>query len=112
MSECDCIRCGCGFLSERLRGYCDDCVEAHNGIREKVAEKQNPYPGVHVDGKFAKSLECPESVFDEETMTAHCGLCGSEEIEQGYGLAGGYGCGSYRFCNECYAIMDFNEDTE
>ena len=114
MATMTCIRCDEEFdvPFDRPRCYCDACVEAHYQRREQIAEKQNPAPGVHCDGTFAKTIECPQSFYDEDNHTVHCGLCGSDETEQGYGLAGGYGCGSYRFCSECYAIMDFVEDSE
>lgn len=52
------------------------------------------------------------SVFDEETGRNVCGLCGSAELEMGYGLAGGGGCGVYNFCHGCNRVLDKSEDGE
>lgn len=50
------------------------------------------------------------TVWDEEQGRNVCGLCGSKDIEPGYGLAGGGGCGMYNFCKSCFRVLDKTED--
>jgi hypothetical protein len=78
--------------------------------REHVRRIQNPQPGVIACGKFTQGVS-PSSVFDPVQAKNVCGLCGSDQIEMGYGLGGGYGMGSYNFCHECGNFLDFCEDT-
>jgi hypothetical protein len=105
-----CIGCEEEFEAAAFRGYCDECIAGFKTQREHVHQKQNPAPGVHACGKFTQG-ESPKSVWDPTSERNVCGICGGEEIESGYGLGGGYGCGSYNFCHECYAVLDFSEDT-
>ena len=107
----DCIRCGQPFEAYPPRGYCDACKAVFLERRELIHEKQNPAPGVHACGKFTKQ-EGPRSYYDHDRQVNACGLCGSPELEGGYGFAGGGGCGVYNACMECFAILDFSEDTE
>ncbi len=112
MIEMYCVRCNEVFADDRTRGYCDACVDAYRGRREQVDAKREPEPGVLVDGVFCKSLECPVTVYAEERDNEQvCGLCGSNEIDAGYGIGTGYGCGSYMYCHDCQSFLDFNEDT-
>lgn len=106
--ELICIRCGKSFDASRVRGYCDDCVCYFGSVRDQVHKAENPQPGVHACGAFTKIV--PESVTDPVTQRQVCGLCGGE-TEYGYGFASGAGLGTYTFCVECYATMDFSEDT-
>ena len=106
-----CFRCECDFESFPRRAYCDACVAHFREISELVNEKQRPAPGVHACGKFLREAT-PQSFWDDDRNRQCCGLCGSQEVEPGYGLASGRGCGSYTFCTECYAFMDFSEDVE
>ena len=85
--------------------YCEECIDYFRGGREIAHERAYPAPGVHVTGKL-NPRECPKSSYSGEC----CGLCGFDELEPGYGFAGGYGLGSYNYCPECHAIMDFSED--
>lgn len=105
-----CQSCESEFEESSVRGLCPDCVAKHQEDREHVHERTNPAPGVHAVGKFAKR-ECPRSVTDPVTDKGVCPLCGSDELEAGYGFAGGYGLGSYNCCMACYTIMDFHEDS-
>lgn len=50
------------------------------------------------------------SVWDEERQRNVCGLCGSDELEAGYGLGGGGGVGGYNWCRGCQRILDKTED--
>lgn len=50
------------------------------------------------------------TLWDQESGMIHCGLCGSIEIEPGYGLAGGGGVGAYNFCHGCNRVLDKSED--
>lgn len=52
------------------------------------------------------------SVWHEEVNLNVCGLCGSSDLETGYGLAGGGGCGTYNFCHGCNRVLDKSEDKE
>lgn len=108
----ECINCECDFDAERRRGYCDACLAALNERREYIASCQRPAPGVFVDGKFVGKRLRPSSITDPVSGRQLCGLCGSEDVQHGYGLGTGYGCGVYLFCEECYAFMDFSEDAE
>ncbi len=103
-----CVRCGKDFEAGRFRGYCDDCVCFFGSVRDQVHKAQNPRPGVHACGAFTKVV--PESVGDPVTAQQVCGLCGGK-TECGHGFASGAGLGVYTFCTECYATMDFREDT-
>lgn len=76
-----CIRCGNIFRSHRFIGYCLKCQSAFG-----------------------------HTVYDKSQNKNVCGLCGSSEIESGYGIGSGYGMGSYNFCNECDTFLDFSED--
>lgn len=107
-----CIECGQEFEAARLRGYCDACLESYRETRKRVHMLQRPAPGVYVDGRFADPLKCPTTITDPVTDRQICGICGSAELEQGYGLGTGYGMGSYIFCEECYAFLDFREDND
>lgn len=106
-----CIRCNATFDADRYRGYCDDCIAHFQEVRKGVHRKQRPAPGVWADGKFTAE-PCPVSVFDPVSECNVCGLCGSDRIESGYGLGGGYGMGSYNFCFDCNNFLDFCEDME
>jgi len=105
----NCIRCDAEFVSFPQRGYCDVCVAVFTERREMIHEKQNPAPGVHACGKFTNQTG-PQSWHDPDRGVNVCGLCGSPELEMGYGFAGGMGLGGYTFCSECYAVLDFSED--
>lgn len=104
-----CVRCDSPFDAARPRGYCGECVSYFRDVAAGVRARQHPLPGVHCDGKFTDE-DCPSSVTDPVTGSPVCGLCGSELLEHGYGLGSGRGIGSYLFCGECYAFLDFSED--
>jgi|HubBroStandDraft_4_1064222.scaffolds.fasta_scaffold00070_51 hypothetical protein len=106
-----CVRCNNHFGSDLFRGYCDNCVGLFKKERKKVHRAQRPSPGVFADGKFT-TCACPASVYDPIRETNVCGLCGSEELDTGYGIGTGYGCGSYNFCTDCDNFLDFSEDAE
>lgn len=95
----------------RLRGYCDECIELWQKQRDAIHKRQRPAPGVYADGKFAKG-ESPQTLYDPVSGRNVCGMCGSDDIVQGYGLGSGHGMGAYTFCQECYAFLDFVEDRE
>lgn len=50
------------------------------------------------------------SVWDEDRQANVCGLCGSDDLASGYGLAGGGGIGSYNFCRGCQRVLDKSGD--
>ena len=50
------------------------------------------------------------SVWDEATGRNVCGLCGSADLQPGYGLGGGGGIGAYNWCQNCERILDKTED--
>ena len=108
-----CIRCQQEFDCNIHRGYCDDCVSAFRLTKEGVCEKQRPAPNVFADGKFAdENATCPVSVNDPVSGNRVCGLCGSADLEPGYGLGSGFGIGCYMFCCGCDSFLDFCEDKE
>lgn len=104
----ECVNCEQTFEATRFRGYCDTCIEGFGKQREHIHKRQRPGPGIIADGKFA--IVSPQSVYDPVAQANVCGLCGSPEIEMGYGLGSGYGMGSYNFCGECNNFLDFSED--
>lgn len=104
-----CERCSSEFDADRFRGYCPGCVQLFSDEREAVHARQRPSPNVFADGKFTDKA-CPQTVFDPVAEHQVCGLCGSEDIEHGYGIGSGYGCGVYMFCNDCNNFLDFSED--
>lgn len=105
-----CRRCERSFDAATARGYCDECVSKFREERTAIHRRQRPAPGVFADGKFAPDWQCPQSFSDGDRQV--CGLCGSDELEQGYGLGSGYGMGSYTFCLGCNTFLDFHEDSE
>ena len=106
-----CLRCKHGFEVEvdAVRGYCDSCIEWFGKQREKIHQRQHPSPDMIADGKFA--TDSPMTFIGENDKT-RCGLCGSDDIEPGYGIGSGYGMGSYNFCLGCNSFLDFREDAE
>lgn len=54
----------------------------------------------------------PITVWDEKAEMTACNLCGSHDIESGYGMAGGGGPGLYNFCNGCNRVLDKSPDPE
>lgn len=108
-----CIRCNATFEPAVRRGYCDECVGWYQLGRTLVHMKQRPEPGVIADGKFLDGQrDCPCSVHDPVSDQLVCGLCGSDELEPGYGIGSGYGCGTYTFCFGCNSFLDFHEDAD
>ncbi len=105
-----CIRCNSEFDAANPRGYCDACVAHFAEVRSGIHRRQRPAPGVICDGKFSE--DCPQTVTDPITQKLLCGLCGSDEVEMGYGLGSGYGMGSYQFQQNCNSFLDFHEETE
>lgn len=110
MMNLKCIECEAEFEGARFRGYCDDCIQAFAQKREKVHRCQHPAKGICADGKFVEGSA--QTCLDPVSKKEVCGICGSSEIEPGYGLGSGYGIGSYVFCEECYAFLNFCEDAE
>lgn len=113
-NQMNCFRCEAEFSSFPPRGYCDECVKKFRDERNPIHRRQRPAPGVFADGKFAESFKCPQTISDEtgDTCICRCGLCGSDDIESGYGLGSGYGMGSYNWCHGCNSFLDFSEDCE
>lgn len=105
-----CERCSKPFDAVAFRGYCDNCQAFFRSVRDQVHRAQRPAPGVLADGKFRPEDECPHTVYDPVRQANVCGLCGSDQIEMGYGLGTGHGMGSYNYCMECYSFLDFSED--
>lgn len=108
--ELTCIRCNEQFDNGEFRGYCDSCLGFFSDQREYVHQRQNPAPGVHACGTFIK--EGPKTCEHPVSGNQVCGVCGGDDLDHGYGFAGGQGLGMYQFCNECYAFLDFVEDRE
>jgi ribosomal protein S27AE len=105
-----CERCQKPFDNATWRGYCDDCLVFFQSVRDRVNKAQHPEPNVCADGKFAPESDCPHSFYNPVADRQACGLCGSTEIEQGYGLGSGHGMGVYMWCNDCEHFLDFSED--
>jgi hypothetical protein len=90
--------------------YCEECLTFFAEQHEGIHRKQRPAEAIYADGQFAKPEDSPVSFITDIGETA-CGLCGDKAIESGYGLGSGFGIGSYNFCNNCGAFLDFCEDT-
>ena len=105
-----CVRCESPFEHPTIRAYCDDCVAEWREQAWKTHKSQNPSPALHLTIKIAGQT-LPLSIEDPVSGKRVCGLCGSDQLDLGYGFAGGCGLGSYRFCMECEAFLDFHEDT-
>ena len=84
--------------------WCPGCIHEFREFRKSINRRQNPAPGMHCVGKFTTD-ESPQ------TVDGQCPLCGSYEIEAGYGLGSGYGCGVYNYCCGCDTFLDFSEDS-
>jgi hypothetical protein len=106
-----CQRCNAAFDGPTYVGYCPECVGWFKGGWKVAHAAANPAPGVHRVGKFQKADRCPHTVTNPFTEEQVCGLCGGDELDSGYGFAGGFGLGGYTFCGGCYAILDFSEDS-
>lgn len=107
-----CTRCTAPFDFEKLRGYCDSCIQHFNDQSQKICNIQHPGPGLCLDGVFVDSKECPTTIMNESHTGLLCGLCGSDQVESGYGIGSGYGMGCYNFCFECNTFLDFIEDPD
>lgn len=97
---------------QRFAAIAISCIIKIGEQRKIVHAKQHPYSHVYADGKFADVAECPRTVQDPVSGQQVCGLCGSSELDQGYGLGTGYGIGVYQYCLECDHFLDFVEDKE
>lgn len=106
-----CERCGSEFEHPKFVGYCLACADFFRESREVARKAARPAPGVHLSGKFLDTDRCPRTVQNVFTEEPVCGLCGCDELENGYGFAGGFGLGLYTACCGCKAILDFSEDT-
>lgn len=70
-----------------------------------------------VSERICKAIDQPinqeaVTVWSEELGRNICGPCGSTELQPGYGLAGGGGCGMYNFCMGCHRVLDKTEDKD
>lgn len=103
-----CERCKQPFEGDTFVGYCPGCVDFHRNAKRELAAIQNPRKGMHLDGEFIKpdAEPGPKSVMDPVTRDMVCGLCGSKEIEPGFGLGTGYGMAVYNFCEGCNTFID------
>lgn len=106
-----CVRCEDAFENEIFLGYCPECIEHFRTVSASVNRCQNPTPDMHLDGKFTDDPG-PQTVLDSFSGRAVCGLCGSDEVQSGYGLGSGRGIGSYSFCMNCNTFLDFCPDME
>lgn len=68
----------------------------------------NDVPGIACGGGPVD--EKAVSVWDAERGRNVCGLCGSDDLQPGYGLGGGGGIGAYNWCESCQRILDKSED--
>lgn len=111
-----CEKCKKDFEGDTFVGYCPTCVSAYRDLQNQIGRVKNIRLGdgrsIHLDGQFADPKECAKSVMNPITGTMVCGLCGSDELESGYGFAGGFGLGVYNYCGGCRSIIDFVEDSD
>ena len=103
-----CDRCGKEYRRARPNLYCVKCILAFRRASRAVARRQNPAPGLHIDGKFREADTFPHTF--ESGGKQRCGVCGSGDVSMGYGFAGGGGLGGYIFCDNCCTVLDFMED--
>jgi NMD protein affecting ribosome stability and mRNA decay len=112
----DCQKCGEEFENANTIGYCDDCRASYDAKQRARSERQETATqaagAFHIAGKWGDAKESPRSAWDEISQRQVCGMCGSSELEPGYGYAGGFGLGSYQFCLDCCVVQDFSEDLE
>lgn len=111
-----CQKCDSEFENANVVGYCESCREDYARMRQERHDKQavatEAIGAIHIAGRWGDPKESPQSAFDEISQRQVCGMCGSDELECGYGFAGGFGLGSYMCCCECWTIQDFHEDME
>lgn len=110
----ECQNCGESFENAITIGYCPECIADYQAKRQARRDKQQAVTAslgaFHVAGKWGDPKETPRSVFCEISQRNVCGLCGSDQLEGGYGYAGGFGLGGYNFCLDCNEVQDFSED--
>jgi hypothetical protein len=107
-----CVRCQGEFEESTFRGYCPGCVEHFRGQADRSRRARHPVPGVHLNIRMLEAGDCPLAAVNPATGQSVCGLCGSDELEPGYGFAGGFGLGVYTCCSDCHAVLDFSPDEE
>jgi len=78
---------------------------ARIGAGRGATIKNKNVPPTFIDGKFKDPKKCPKS------KRGKCPNCRAS-LETGYGYAGGYGLGSYKYCKGCRKVYDFVEDKE
>lgn len=108
--ELTCKRCHSTFDSGVTLAYCEECRRFFHEQQIMRINAQNPRPGLHITGKFLEPRQCPGTTWCDVSDSQICGLCGSDELDTGYGYAGGYGLGCYNYCMACNSVLDFCED--
>lgn len=106
-----CQKDGCGkeFDVSTWRLYCPDCVQEFRDVKKHMSAVRNP-TGMHLNVQCAAGVISPKTGIEPITGHEVCGLCGSTEVESGYGFAGGYGLGVYTFCLGCNSFLNVVED--
>ena len=104
-----CYRCLKPFENAICLGYCPECLANFQEAKKRIRNTQQPGPGLFLDGKFCTE-EPPHTVTEPTSGKQVCGLCGSDQVNAGYGLGSGYGLGTYNFCEECNSFLDCVED--
>lgn len=102
-----CLRRECGkvFESERVLAYCPDCVVLYQSHQRAAELSAHIIPNTFIGVDPAPGRDMPVSI-------CVCGLCGSVDIEDHYGIRSGYGMGFYTLCHSCGAVLDFIDDRE
>lgn len=91
----------------------DDTCPCANPTIDNVCEECNG-EGYYPECRNSQmpSHKSPVTVYDEARNANVCNLCGSADIEMGYGMAGGGGPGVYNFCNGCQRVLDKSPDSD
>jgi len=92
----DCGDDTCPCLDPSIDAVCDEC------------HGEGYYPECR--NSQTASHKIPSTVYDEDRNANVCNLCGSADVEAGYGMAGGGGPGMYNFCNGCQRVLDKSTD--
>lgn len=95
--------CSKWFESDRIVAYCPECV-AYFRERQREAEASGTaIPNTILAVDALPHAEMPVSI-------EVCGLCGSSDVCDHYGIRAGFGMGYYTLCHDCGAVLDFMDD--
>lgn len=108
MPQFTCIRCGLATCpsTDPPTGYCVLCIKHFREVL-KEGHAKGKTPQGFADGSFLSARDCPVCIL--VSGRDRCSLCGSLELVEEYGHTP-FGCGTFKVCDDCKAILDFRED--